>query len=230
MDKSFRYAILATIALLLASCSSTKYVPDGSYLLDEVRIHTDNKEVKPSNLSMYIRQNPNAKWFSLIKTQLYVYNWSGQDSTRWINRILRKLGDAPVIYSEEETNRTREEITKAVQNMGYMGALVEPVRQVQKKKMKLVYKVTTSKPYKVRTLRYDIRDSKIKEYIQQDSAVTLLSEGMYFDVNVLDAERQRITNKLLQNGYYKFNKEYISYTADTVRNSYLVDLTLHLAP
>lgn len=66
---------------------------------------------------MYIRQNPNAKWFSLIKTQLYVYNWSGRDSTRWINRTLRKLGDAPVIYSEEETNRTREEITKAVQNM-----------------------------------------------------------------------------------------------------------------
>lgn len=98
MNKGFRYAILTTIVLLLASCSSTKYVPDGSYLLDEVRIHTDNKEVKPSNLSMYIRQNPNAKWFSLIKTQLYVYNWSGRDSTRWINRTLRKLGDAPVIY------------------------------------------------------------------------------------------------------------------------------------
>ena len=134
MNKGFRYAILTTIVLLLASCSSTKYVPDGSYLLDEVRIHTDNKEVKPSNLSMYIRQNPNAKWFSLIKTQLYVYNWSGRDSTRWINRTLRKLGDAPVIYSEEETNRTREEITKAVQNMGYMGALVEPVRQSQRRK------------------------------------------------------------------------------------------------
>ena len=61
--------------------------------------------------------------------------------------------------------------------------------------MKLVYKVTTGKPYKVRTLKYDIQDSKIKEYMRQDSAVTLLSEGMYFDVNVLDAERQRITNK-----------------------------------
>ena len=42
------------------------------------------------------------------------------------------------------------------------------------------------RPYKVRTLKYDIRDSKIKEYMRQDSAVTLLSEGMYFDVNVLD--------------------------------------------
>ena len=230
MNKGFRYAILAVIVFLLASCSSTKYVPDGSYLLDEVRIHTDNKEVKPSNLSIYIRQNPNSKWFSLIKTQLYVYNWSGRDSTRWINRTLRKLGDAPVIYSEEETNRTSEEITKAVQNMGYMGASVEPVRQAKKKKMKLVYKVTTGKPYKVHTLKYDIQDSKIEEYIRKDSAAILLSEGMYLDVNVLDAERQRITSKLLQNGYYKFNKEYISYTADTVRDSYLVDLTLHLLP
>lgn len=230
MNKGFRYAILAVIVFLLASCSSTKYVPDGSYLLDEVRIHTDNKEVKPSNLSIYIRQNPNSKWFSLIKTQLYVYNWSGRDSTRWINRTLRKLGDAPVIYSEEETNRTSEEITKAVQNMGYMGASVEPVRQAKKKKMKLVYKVTTGKPYKVHTLKYDIQDSKIEEYIRKDSAAILLSEGMYLNVNVLDAERQRITSKLLQNGYYKFNKEYISYTADTVRDSYLVDLTLHLLP
>lgn len=38
MTKGFRYAILTTIVLLLASCSSTKYVPDGSYLLDEVHI------------------------------------------------------------------------------------------------------------------------------------------------------------------------------------------------
>ena len=90
MNKGFRYAILTTIVLLLASCSSTKYVPDGSYLLDEVRIHTDNKNVKPSNLSIYVRQNPNSKWFSLIKTQLYVYNWSGRDSTRWVNRALRR--------------------------------------------------------------------------------------------------------------------------------------------
>lgn len=230
MKKGFRYAISATIVLLLVSCSSTKYVPDGSYLLDEVRIHTDNKEVKPSNLSIYVRQNPNSKWFSLIKTQLYVYNWSGRDSTRWINRTLRRLGDAPIIYNEEETIRTTEEMTKAVQNMGYMGATVEPIRQVKKKKMKLAYKVNAGKPYKVRTLRYDIQDDKIKEYMQQDSTATLLSEGMYFDVNVLDAERQRITNHLLRNGYYKFNKEYISYTADTVRNSYLVDLTLHLTP
>ena len=42
MKKGFRYALFATAILLLASCSATKYVPEGSYLLDEVRIQTDS--------------------------------------------------------------------------------------------------------------------------------------------------------------------------------------------
>lgn len=53
--------------------------------------------------------------------------------------------------------------------------------------------------------------------MQRDSASTLLHEGMYLDVNVLDAERQRITGNLLRHGYYRFNKDYITYTADTVK-------------
>ena len=229
MKKGLRHVIFIAVLFALASCSTTKYVPDGSYLLDEVRIHTDSKNVKPSGLYIYVRQNPNSKWFSLVKTQLYVYNWSGRDSTRWMNRALRRLGDAPVIYSKEETERSRNEMTKAVQNMGYMGATVQYITKVKKKKLKLEYKVTTGEPYIVRSLKYDIQDEKIREYIQKDSASTYLSEGMYFNVNLLDSERQRITSKLLQNGYYKFNKDYISYTADTVRGTHQVDLTLHLA-
>ena len=68
--------------------------------------------------------------------------------------------------------------------------------------------MSSGKPYKIRSLKYDIRDGKIREYKRQDSAGTYLTEGMYFDVNRLDAERQRITDNLLRNGYYKFNKEY----------------------
>ncbi|MCI1648343.1 MAG: BamA/TamA family outer membrane protein [Bacteroides sp.] len=229
MKRSFHGIILIMFIAALASCSTTKYVPDDSYLLDGVRIYTDNKEIKPSSLSLYIRQNPNSKWFSLIKTQLYIYNWSGRDSTKWINRALRRLGDAPVVYSEEETERSREEITKAVQNLGYMGAYVQCFSKKNKKKLKLTYKITTGKPYVIRSIKYDIQDNKIRGYMQLDSAETLLKSGMYFNVNVLDYERQRVTDNLLRNGYYKFNKDYITYTADTIRGTYQVDLTLHLA-
>ena len=223
-------AVAVLILLIGTACSTTKYVPDGAYLLDDVRVQTDRKEVRPSDLSMYLRQTPNAKWFSLLKTQLYIYNWSGRDSTRWINRTLRKLGDAPVIYSEEETRRTREEIAKAVQNMGYLGASVQPELEFRKKKVKVTYRVHTGPPYVVRSLKRDIQDTAIAARLSADSASTLLQPGMYLNANVLDAERQRITELLLQNGYYKFNKEYLNYTADTVRGTRQVDLTLHLLP
>ena len=210
MKKGILYTILLYLALSLASCSATKFVPDGSYLLDEVKIHTDNKEIKPSDMRLYVRQNPNSKWFSTIKTQLYVYNWSGRDSTKWFNRFLRKIGDAPVIYNESDAIRSQEEIAKAVQNLGYMGASVKRTTKTKKKKLKLFYEITSGKPYIVRTLKYDISDKKIAEYLRN--------------------ERQRITDYLLCNGYYKFNKDYITYTADTARNTHQVDLTLHLLP
>lgn len=230
MKKYFHLLIVSAVLSALASCSATKYVPDGSYLLDEIKIRTDNKAVRPSALRMYVRQNPNAKWFSLIKTQLYVYNLSGRDSTRWGNKFLRRIGDAPVIYNEEEAKRSEEEIRKAVQNMGYMAASVQRSVKTKKKKLKLCFDVTTGKPYVVHSLRYDIPDKRIAHIIRQDSAHSLLKEGMYFDVNALDADRQRITEQLLNNGYYKFNKDYIGYTADTVRNTYKVGLTQCLHP
>lgn len=230
MRKGLLYTILLYFAMSLASCSATKFVPDGSYLLDEVKIHSDNKNIKPSDMRLYIRQNPNSKWFSTIKTQLYVYNLSGRDSTKRFNKFLRRVGDAPVIYNEEEAVRSQEEMTKAVQNMGYIGATVKKTTKRKKKKIKLSYAITAGNPYIVNRLIYNISDLKIKEYMQKDSANSLLKEGMLLDVNVLDAERQRITDYLLCNGYYKFNKDYITYTADTVRNTYQVDLTLHLLP
>ena len=222
---------LSAICMLTVSpCSSTKYVPDGDYLLDEVNIQSDNKEVKPADLNMYVRQQPNTKWFNLIKTQLYIYNMSGRDSTNWINKALRRVGDAPVIYSEDDTEHSRQEVEKAVRNLGYMGAVAEAKTKTKGKKLSLTYKVTSGRPYKIRSISYDIPDQKIWNYMLTDSASTLLKEGMNLDINVLDQERSRINDLLQRNGYYRFNKEYFSYSADTTRNTYLVDLTMHLDP
>lgn len=225
---SKHYILIIVVLVLLSACSTTKYVPDGSYLLDEVEIITDNKELKPSELSLYLRQKPNNKWFNLFKTQLHIYSLSGRDSTKWINKALRRVGDAPVIFSDLETRLTQDELKKSINNRGYMSASVDYSTKVKKKKLKLTYHVTSGKPYRVRSISYRIPDKKVKEYILGDSANTLIREGILFDVNVLDNERQRITRHLTENGYYKFNKEYITYVADTVRNSYLVDLTMHV--
>lgn len=228
MKKSARPYIYIFIIALCTSCSVGKFIPEDKYLLDEVKIVSDTKEVKPSSFNSYVRQNPNAKWFNIIKIPMRTYCISGRDSTKWINRFFRKIGDIPVIYDESIASKSQGEMEKAVRNMGYMGATVQLNKKVKKNKLILEYHIQAGRPYVVRHVTYDISDPLISDYMQQDSVQSLLSLGMPLDVNVLDDERQRIT-KLLQNkGYYKFNKDFLVYTADTARNTYMVDLTLKL--
>lgn len=72
-----------------------------------------------------------------------------------------RIGDVPVIYNEEEAQRSQEEIAKAVHNMGYMAATVERSTKIKKKKIKQYFDVTVGKPYTVNSVKYDIQDAKI---------------------------------------------------------------------
>lgn len=47
MRRNFLYLLASAAVLSLASCTTTKFVPDGSYLLDEVKIRTDQKNIRP---------------------------------------------------------------------------------------------------------------------------------------------------------------------------------------
>ena len=161
---------------------------------------------------------------------MHIYCISGKDSTKHFNRFFQKIGDAPVIYDEKTALKSRTEIEKAVRNMGYMRAQVNMNKQIKKNKLKLSYEIKSGVLYTINHIIYDIDDILINDLIEQDSTQSYLSEGMPFDVVTLDNERQRISRLLQNNGYYKFNKDFIVYQADTAKNTFLVDLTVKLLP
>ena len=230
MKRKVQLYLYITLVALLTSCSVNKFIPEEHYLLDEVHIISDTEEVQPSMFTSYLRQNPNAKWFNLVKVPMHIYCLSGKDSTTSFNRFLRKLGDAPVIYDANVTQKSQKEIEKAVRNMGYMRAKVELDTEIKKNRMKLNYRIKAGRPYIIKHIAYNIDDMTINDFIEKDSAQSYLRAGMPFDVVALDNERNRITKLLQNNGYYKFNKDFIVYQADTVRNTFQVDLTMKLLP
>ena len=230
MKRKVQLYLYITLVALLTSCSVNKFIPEEHYLLDEVHIISDTEEVQPSMFTSYLRQNPNAKWFNLVKVPMHIYCLSGKDSTNSFNRFLRKLGDAPVIYDANVTQKSQKEIEKAVRNMGYMRAKVELDTEIKKNRMKLNYRIKAGRPYIIKHIAYNIDDMTINDFIEKDSAQSYLRPGMPFDVVTLDNERNRITKLLQNNGYYKFNKDFIVYQADTIRNTFQVDLTMKLLP
>ena len=147
-----------------------------------------------------------------------------------MNGFFQKIGEAPEIYDHSSALKSRNEIEKAIRNRGYMRASVSLDTIQTQNKVKAIYRITSGKPYKIRHIAYAIEDVKIYELIEKDSLKSLIREGMVFHVVTLDQERTRITKILRNNGYYKFNKDYIVYQADTVRNTFEVDLIMKLLP
>ena len=228
-------AFLVGMTMLLASCSTTKYVPEGQHLLSTVDLKNegkaDERDVNTGQLRNYVRQTPNARLFSLFKTPLATYSLSGRDTTRWINRTLRSMGEAPVIYDSVLARRSCADLQQALRNEGYMQAKVDFDVNYHGKKADVTYRLYPGQPYFVGSLRYEIADSVIDHLLTQrgDSAHRLLYVGMKFDAAKLDAERKRLATFLTDNGYFRFHKEFITYKADTVRGSRLIDITLRLA-
>lgn len=221
--------ICAVIIFICTSCSTTKFVPDGKYLLTDVKIETDNKNVNTSQMEQYINQKANTKWFSLFAVPLGTYNLSGRDSTKWINRILKRLGEEPVLFDTLKAEMSRKNLGTVMQNMGYLHADVSLKTIANDKKIKVIYTLHTGKPYFIGNIEYDIYDKSIAQILDMKNENNRgLKKGMIFSINNLENERKRITNILSDSGYYKFNKDYIIYEADSTRTNDSIDVNLKL--
>lgn len=197
-------------------------------MLDNVTVKSTDTRVKTGALKGYVRQHPNSRWFSLLKVPMGPYALSGLDSTRRINRFLRRIGEAPVVYDSIQAQRARDDMQAAVRNQGYLQADVSLKKKSKRKKLKLTYVITPGERYSVRNIRRELDDPQIAAIYRADSAASLLRKGMPFDINVLDAERRRVNTLMMNNGFYKFNKEFVRFEADTTVGGRQVDLTLQV--
>ncbi len=222
------FAILAG-ALLLGSCSVSRDLPEGTYMLDKVKVMTDGKyqDINPTQMMNYVRQKGNARWFSAIKIPLGVYAMAGKDSS-WINRTLRQMGEAPVIYDTLLARQTCEDLQLALQNKGYLDAQVEMFIKPHHRKIDALYVLHPGQPYYISDFKTDIQDSVIAQMIA--SRKPLLHNGLQFSTDALNAERTQITTFLQDQGYFRFHKEFITYRAHKDSARHEVGLTMVLHP
>ncbi len=227
-----RSLICLALSLGLASCSVYKYVPQGSYLLDKVEINTSSNSIDALSYKDYAYQLPNSKWFGLFKVPLRIYSLSGAaNPDRKINRMLRNMGEEPVVFDALLSEASCLDMKQALMNQGYLNATVNTSYTTAKRpKATVRYDITTGKMFVVDTVMVTVRDSAINSIVESASAQSLLVKGMNLDAKILDDERTRIVELVHKYGYYRFNKEYISFIADTASGSYKVGLRMIIDP
>jgi outer membrane protein assembly factor BamA len=209
---------------MLFACNTAKQVPDGSFLLNKVRVTTDAKNVKPVALEGYVKQKANSSKF-----RVGLYNLG--DSTNSFKRFIRKLGEAPVIYNPKTVSQSVNALRTEMKNKGYLHTEVSSlVDTVAPKKININYSITSGEPYKVRNYTVDFLDKYISSKLKkmQIRLRSKIKEGTMFDASLLEEERQSMNRLFHNTGYYSLATDNMHYLADTALRSNQVDLILIL--
>lgn len=230
-----RYSLLACCLLLLSllSCRSTKYVPEGQFLLSKLEINLDSvaraDKLREEELLPYLGQKTNTKLFGQFNWGLGIYNMSKKKSNSWLNRRLRAWGEAPVIYNEQEAEYGRTSLTSALYNMGYLDAVVEHrLDTIASQKVRSIYGLDLGRRRHISHHESSISDPVLRALIlpedtllqkrdtQHESYTSLLDSGAVLSPNLMQAERKRITQILRNRGHWDFREEYIRFDVDTM--------------
>ncbi len=216
---------LIGMLLFLSGCNSIRYLPKDKLLLNKVELKLDNSDIDKKDLIGYVRQKPNTKMLGIWKFRLWLYNLSKKSRT---DDLFKRIGEAPVVYDEQQRQRARDNMLSYLKNKGYYDARIFDKVEISRsgRKVNLIYQVFAGKPYMIKNLFWDIKDRQIKDNEAILEKNSLVKPGMDFDVDQLDAERQRITIQLKNLGYYKFGEESVSFVADSTAEKKKIDLTV----
>ena len=229
-NKPFTGLCFFILALLfIGGCSVTKNLDTNEHLLIKNKIQISDRKILPEELEPYLQQKPNKKLFGLFRTNIAFYNMGSKGKETKFKKWLRtKVGTEPVILDTSLIAVSVKQMTMYLGNRGYFKSTISDTIIYKKKKAIVHYRIKPSKPYLIRKLYYAVADTQLAVFVYQDTSKCLIKKGQNFDSYVIDDERTRITNNLLNYGFFRFSNIYIKFRIDTNFRQHLCDITLEI--
>ena len=228
MKFSTRFLLIFLLIPLLAGCSAVRFLPEERLMLSRVHLTSNNPQVAPADYRSYVRQEANSRWLSTLKVPLGIYCLSGTDERNVLNRLMHRIGEAPVVYNDTLTGYSSAALRMALQNKGYLQARVDTTLTHKGRRATLTYHLKPGNRSYVHELRREFDNDTVRRLIMADSSASHLYKGMPLDLALLSEERTRIVHRLQNNGYMNANNEFVSFVADTLPLSQAVRLTMRV--
>ncbi len=230
LDKRLHIIILLFMAVAMSSCNINRFVPEGKYLVKKNNIVIEEKKTKisKSGLSSYITLKPYKDAFQTnIPTWFYYKSEQRPDSKiwAWMNKT---FGKTPVYYDVKDANNSSTQMMRYLDNVGYFHSKVKHTVKTRRKKATVTYHVYPTKPYHVNKFNYVINDSLVKSYIMRDSAKFEPKEGEIYNAYFLDDQREIITERMKNSGYFFFSRDDIYFEVDSNFMNHSMEVTMRL--
>ena len=244
--------------MFLSSCSITRRVPEGEYLLrrTDVRFYDSNPHFIsrtfrsdphwqrrfPSDLNanpplssdfaLLQRQEPNSR-FITMPLRLRIYNSVNPERDNWWTRFMQRAGEPPVVFDSVIAEQTVRQMQQHLINNGHFNSEIYYINQTSRRRsqqMRLIFRIDPGQGYHYRKVSIEVRDDSLVCRFNNWSNQTLIKSGQPYNVEILDAERLRVTRKLQNLGYFNFRRDHIEFSIDSALNSYQMDITMIVNP
>jgi outer membrane protein assembly factor BamA len=196
---------------LVVQQPNTKFLnyPFGLTLYNTARPNPD------SSYQVWLNKKPNRiKRLNRLLSPKQVERLGKSFFVSGIHRFMKETGEAPVIIDERKALKSKDRLSGYYYNNGYIRNKVSmSIDSVGNKRGKVVYKVTTGKPYFIDSIFKYIESPVVDSLYSIQENKTFIKKGDQYNFSNFDNERKRITQYLRNNGVYHFQESNIKYNA-----------------
>ncbi len=236
MRKFFTAIFLLFTAWLLQSCQLTRHLEHGQHLVVKTQIHLNgNNEFEykadPYSLETALKQKSYRKILGFIPFHLTVWNFAAKrNQDKKLNAYLTNtVGEAPPIYEPILLEKSKDQLLRTLKNEGYFDATVNGFAFLDKKTTELHFYINSGPAYTIRKVQYAFEDTAlIKEFKNENGVKTTLTPGDRFNADQFEKERNRLTDKMKNLGYFTFDKIHVLYDIDTNMPGTRFDVSVRL--
>jgi outer membrane protein insertion porin family len=138
------------------------------------------------------------------------------------NWLMNTVGEPPAIFDLELALKTEEQLEKYIESKGYFKK--DKVRLTldstkKGRRIHATYNISEGKVKKIHQIIYDtsnIKDPQIIALVKKHRNEAKIKIGQNHNSSRLSAERERLYKLLKNNGYFKFQRQYIYLESDTL--------------
>jgi len=185
-----------------------------------------------ADLAPLQRQEPNAR-FLRIPMRLMMYNSVNPERNNWWTRFMQNAGEPPVIFDSALADQSVRQMQQHLINNGHFNSEIYYISRTSRRRpqhMRLVFHVDPGRGYSYRHVSIEVRDDSLKHLFEDWSNQTLIRSEQPYSVEILEAERLRVTRKLQNLGYFDFRRDHIEFSIDSALNTYQMDVTMIVNP
>ena len=201
----------------MSSCGIDSFVPEGQYLVKKSKIVIENeyKDLDASDLSKYVTIKPYKEFYqSNIPSRLY-YRAKRHPNSKFWKWINKNFGREPVYYNKIEADNSSTQMMRYLDNVGHFHSLVTNEVYFLDKMAYVTYYVYPTEPYTINDVEYIISDSLMRRTIMRDSVSFPVKKGNIYNAYDMNDQREQITERLNNSGYYFFNRDHLYYEVDS---------------